>query len=197
MDVNAVIGYEVFRDILTLLLAVLAVASAVAITVMYAVLSEALKRGVTLAAKTEMHKAIVSSYISMGHLYWKEYHDTKSDSKLNQAIEITERANDKYARELDEQDRESEWLICWIKNNLAYYYAEKQKLGSATLGDKASAQEFVKYVCDRIEKCPKSRKERNDWVDTYKFVRKQFSLNNIKVSKLHQVAQKIFGMISH
>ena len=100
---------------------------------------------------------------------------------MDQAINVTKKGYDDCATELEKRDRDldsdSEWLICWVKNNLAYYYAEKQKLGTATLGDKALAQRFIKYVYARIDKCPKKGEESEAWVDTYNFVQQQFSLN--------------------
>ena len=94
--------------------------------------------------------------------------------KLNQAIETTELGYDRYISELDEQERESELLICWIKNNLAYYYAERRKFEAAKPGDAVTAQKFVKYVHNRIDKYPE---EEEDWIHTYKFVQQQFPLN--------------------
>lgn len=99
---------------------------------------------------------------------------------LDQAIKVTERGYDLYATKLEERkkgDSESERIICKIKNNLAYYYAEKQKLGTVTPGEKALAQELVEYTYKRKGKYPKDREEREHWVDTYNFVRHQFSLN--------------------
>lgn len=170
MDVNAVIGYEVFRDILTLLLGVTAVAGGV----IYAVIYKSLKKSVTLAAKAEMNKAIVGLLLSIGNNYWIEYKQMTGAWRLEQALKITERTLQHYASELDEGERDSEWLICKLKNNLAYFYAEKQKLGTATQDDKALAQRYVEYIYDRIDKCPKNSEERVEWLDTQKFVQQQF-----------------------
>jgi hypothetical protein len=63
-------------------------------------------------------------------------------------------------------------LICWIKNNLAYYLAERQKLKAALPGDDVLAQQFAKYAYDRISKYPKGR---GHYTDTYRFVQEQFN----------------------
>lgn len=102
--------------------------------------------------------------------------------KLDQAINITKRGYEEYATKLEKrkkQDSNREWLICEIKNNLAYYYAEKQKLWTVTPSDKALAQGFVKYIYEKIDKYPKNKES---WVDTHNFVQKQFSLNKVSSS---------------
>ena len=91
--------------------------------------------------------------------------------KLDQAIKATRRGYDLYVSELDEQERESERLICLAKNNLAYYYAERQKFVTVTSGEKKLAQDFAKYIYDRIDRYPE---EAENWIDTYKFVQQQF-----------------------
>ena len=167
MDVNATIGYEVFRDILTLLLGVAAAAAGVT----YAVIYTSLTKRVNSAAKAEMNKAIANFLLAIGFNYWEE-HDNASDKwKLLQAINITKSAL-RYTRKLDERERDSKWIICKLKNNLAYFYAEKQKqkFGTITPDEKDSAQRYVKYIYGRIDKCPKDNQERKDWLDTRKFV---------------------------
>ena len=196
MNASAVIGYEVFRDLLSLLLGIIGVIVAALLAIIYHVLSESfekkvtlatesLEKKVTLAAKTEMNKNITLSLLSNGNNYWDEYYltkddtkaDTKDDWKLNQAIKITDRALRHYAMELDEEEGNRVWLICKLKNNLAYFYAEKQRLGKATPTDKTLAQQFAEYIYERIDKYPKDNREREGWIDTHNFVQHQFSLN--------------------
>jgi hypothetical protein len=112
----------------------------------------------------------------------------KSDGKLHvymndiwmleRAIKVTDIGYDRYASQLEDlrnkMDRDSELLICRIKNNLAYYYAERQKIGAAKSSDKTRAQEFIEYIYERMNKYP--RENRIIWSDDRKFVIAQFHL---------------------
>jgi hypothetical protein len=171
MDVDLLIRSELFMDLLVCIVGVAVVAA----LVIYGVIYKSLMKSVTLAAKAEMNKAIVSLLLAIGYNYWEEYVHTTNNWTLGQAIKITERSLQHYASELDEKERDSEWLICKLKNNLAYFYAEKQqKRGTATPDEKDSAQIYIKYIYDRIDKCPKDNQERETWLDTRKFVQQQF-----------------------
>lgn len=248
--------YEIFKDLLNILLAVAAVVAAVASALIYKSLLYVIGRKVTLATEIQLDKALLGYHITSGYDYWRDYDEhseclfsmddgvlekrwnkeifqdglmkefknkgislsdnitvteeeeedkwviadkekenifivRKEDGtlniykkdlwKLDQAIKATKQGYDDYATKLEKRDpdSDSEWLICWIKNNLAYYYAEKQRLERTTPGEKALAQRFVKYLWDRIDKCPKKREERDAWVDTRLFVRKRFFLEDI------------------
>jgi hypothetical protein len=223
---DAVTGYEIFRDLLIILLSVAGVTG----TIIYLILSEAIKRKGTLAAKRESYKALVRYHISCGYDYWRVYDhmehlfsmDGVSETdlnkgifpkefknmletevipltdpiteekkvifvvreeegkshiylrdiwKLDQAIETTALGCDRYISELDEREEDSELLICWIINNLAYYYAERQRFGAASSGDEAIARNFAKYIYDRIHKYPEGKEA---WSQTYHFVQQQF-----------------------
>jgi hypothetical protein len=221
-----VTGYEIFRDLLMIFLTVAAITG----TIIYLILSEAITRKASLAAKRELYKALVRYHISCGYDYWRVYDHmehlfgmegvsekdlnkrifpkefknmletevipltvpiTKEKKaifvvreeegkphvylrdiwKLDQAIETTALGYNRYISELDAREEDSEFLICWIMNNLAYYYAERQKFGAASSGDDAIARKFAKYVHDRIYKYPE---EKENWSHTYHFVQKQF-----------------------
>jgi hypothetical protein len=107
-----------------------------------------------------------------------KFHFYKKDIwMLEQAIDTTEHGYKNYACQLenerDKKDLDSEFLICKIKNNLAYYYAEREKIGAAESGDKSQAQQFIKYVYERMDKY---LEKKNHWSDDRDFVIDQFHL---------------------
>lgn len=97
---------------------------------------------------------------------------------LTRAIVVTENGYERYACLLEDimnkKDRDSELLICRIKNNLAYYYAEQQKIGAAKSRDENRAQEFIEYIYKKMNKYP--RASRDIWSQDILFVEQQFHL---------------------
>lgn len=98
--------------------------------------------------------------------------------KVNQAIETTKLGYDRYVKKLEKQ--EQEWLeqiqggdlICQIRNNLAYYYAERKKFEKDKDGDKSLALYFADYVNTHRHNYPKYY---SSYGRTYTFVQAQFS----------------------
>lgn len=77
----------------------------------------------------------------------------------------------KYANKLDEQRHEE--LICACKNNLAYYLAEKYRMGKpVSRGDKELAFAYAEYIREKIQKYPSRRAA---WSHTYDFVKSHFT----------------------
>lgn len=94
---------------------------------------------------------------------------------LTRAIVVTENGYERYACLLEDimnkKDRDSELLICRIKNNLAYYYAERKKFEKHELDDADMARQFADYVNARRDNYPNY--SLSYW-RTYNFVNKQF-----------------------
>ncbi len=151
-----VIGYEVFRDILTLLLAIAAVAGAT----MYITIDNRLSKSLNEKLKTELNKNIAHFLLDISNSNWREYKNMNSN-KLDLAIDTAERAQ-RYANELDERKPDNVWLLCKLKNNLAYLYAEKRD-------EKDLAYKYADYIKGNIDKA-RNDKERKDWKETYDFV---------------------------
>ena len=93
-------------------------------------------------------------------------------SYLKHAIERTMKALE-FMKELDEKKYEE--FICVCKNNLAYYLAERQKLGAANLGDKELAKNYADYIRGKIGRYPSYK---TDFTDTCTFVQQQFPNNS-------------------
>nr|QNO55984.1 hypothetical protein KICHMFME_00008 [Methanosarcinales archaeon ANME-1 ERB7]QNT35760.1 hypothetical protein MCFLDGBP_00008 [uncultured Methanosarcinales archaeon] len=67
----------------------------------------------------------------------------------------------------------NEYVILLIKNNLAYYLAERKRLGEGKEGDDIFCLELIQNVYERIYKFPNLR---STYLDSYIFVKKQFKL---------------------
>lgn len=108
-----------------------------------------------------------------GYGCWMDYKRGNNIQDLNEAITKTLEAYENHAQKLDEKKSSNEELICWIKNNLAYYLAERHRVNPAAAlpGDGDPARKFAEYPYERIDKYPKNAEK---FVDTYRFVQKQF-----------------------
>lgn len=98
---------------------------------------------------------------------------------VNQAIETTELGYERYVKKSEKQEQEwleqiqvGEFLICKIKNNLAYYYAERKKFGKDKKDDADRALEFADYVNTSRHNYPGYY---SSYGRTHKFVYEQFS----------------------
>lgn len=181
--------YELFRDILVVVLAIVGVVVAVTCLLVHrAILAEIEKAShqVSLEFTEKMKKVTWNSRAHtervVGYLMWTQsvmMKDPKEKAKLlNAAIKRTERAYFDFACRLDESVPENELLICNIKNNLAYFYAEKHDPA-----DKEIAREYANYIYKKSKKHPVFEA---DWVDTYKFVMLKYpnhSSENTRVKK--------------
>jgi len=132
----------------------------------YRFLSIRLRNEVTLVAETEMHKASGRLYTNIGLSYWTDYKITKNKEYLKQAIYLTEKAYSFHGSKLDERLRTNELLICTMRNNLAYYLAERKRPE-----DKEVARRYAEYIRQKMPNYPEY-KER--WNDTYNFVLRQY-----------------------
>ena len=106
-----------------------------------------------------------------GFDFWTDYKATGKIEYLNRAIDRTKWAYDEYASKLDEKKPDNEKLICWIKNNWAFYLAERQKCKEPQKGDDVLALKLAEEAYEKIGKFPEHAEA---WIDTYQFVRKQF-----------------------
>lgn len=163
-------SYNVLRDTISIVLVVIAVGIAVFGYSVYLVISWRLKAEATLASHVESLKSFVQLYIVSGYTYWENYAITgkKKPKYLDVAINHTESALQAY-NELPESEakkRENEVYYYLIKNNLAYYFAERKKPEDADI-----AKEYAEYIRKGLTKYPK---ERGNWLDTYNFVYQQY-----------------------
>lgn len=164
---------DIFRDLLTIILAIAGVGIAAGGYLVYRVLEGIIERraehiysDMRLADEAERFRSMAGERIHSGYTYWLFYKNTNQFSFLEQAITETERAYSRYAVNLDEGERPNQLVICAIRNNLAYYYAERQRPE-----DKKLARDYAEYINNKISIFPESRET---WEDTYNFVLERY-----------------------
>ena len=164
--------YDILKDTLIVVLSVVAVVMAIVGYGIYLILSERLRADAAMAARVESLKGSIRLFLVSGYTYWEHY-DTASDKMpkhLEMAIELTERALHSYNAlpESEAKKRENEKECYRIKNNLAYYLAERKNPE-----DKSRAKEYADYIYGGFSKYPE---EKANWLDTYDFVYQQYQL---------------------
>lgn len=164
--------YEILRDIIAILLAVTGIVGYAIYITMSKLIEERIK-----TYTEELHaRSLATTKMHVGFSNWNDYEKKKHRDKksklriLKNAIFNTKIAY-QYSLKLDGENRDNEYVILLIKNNLAYYLAERKRLGEAKEGDDVFALELIQYVYDRIYKFPTLR---GTYLDTYRFVKKQF-----------------------
>jgi hypothetical protein len=162
--------YDIFKDILTIVLTVLAVGITVIGYGIYLILSERLKIESASTARLETLKGSIYMFIHSGFIFWQSYDSLGKKEKqyLEIAIGLTDRALRFFNEFSDDEakSRENDELLCHIKNNLAYYYAERKRPV-----DKDLVKEYIKYLCERISRYTEHKE---DWLETAEFVNKQY-----------------------
>ncbi len=151
-----------FRDVLTIVLAIAGVVIAAVGYLVYRLASERIERRALREVSIEMQKSTARLLTYIGYVYWVDFDCTGETRYREQAIDLTRRAHDRYARELDERERENQLLIGAIRNNLAYYLAHRGKPEDRNL-----ARGYAEYIHSISQNFPE---EREEWEDTYKFV---------------------------
>lgn len=173
-------GYELFRDVLTAILAITGLAIAILGYGIYQFILE----NVSSRVEREMEewKNVVDSKIkkledkaeffsnalvslNIGFTYWLTYKNTNQKQPLYIAIDLTEIAYKDVIR-LDESEPENEKLKCQVMNNLGYYLAER-----GNPEDREFAIKCAEFIKGKIDKYPDKRK---DWQDTYDHIIKKY-----------------------
>jgi len=165
--------YEVFRDLLTIILAIAGVSIAAGGYLGYRYVSAVFRRDVDSAieqaralARMDTHRVNAYVFASTGYAFWHTYDAMKQASFLEEAIRFTETAYTHHAAKLDEQQPENQRLICDIRNNLGYYLAERKKPE-----DKALARDCAEYIIRKIPTYPDASQT---WQGTYNFIMQQY-----------------------
>jgi hypothetical protein len=153
------------------IIAIIGIIAAIFVTVyaelVYVILSRKIKKVARLEVEKEKNRMGANMLVDMGFTYWGNYQISGNSKYLNDAIRITEAAYSNYGIHLDESDLKNELLVCQIKNNLAWYYAERGKED-----DGAKARQYADDILDKSPKFETLRRE--EMIDTYKYVQKKF-----------------------
>jgi len=151
-----------FRDVLTIVLAIAGVVIAAVGYLVYRLASERIERRALGEVTIETLRSTARLLTYIGYVYWVDFEYTGEARYREQAIDLTRRAHNTYARKLDERERENELLIGAIRNNLAYYLANRG--GSE---DRNLARGYAEYIHARSQNFPE---EKEEWEETYSFV---------------------------
>lgn len=162
--------YDILKDTLTIVLAVVAVGIGVVGYSIYLILSGRLQTESASASRLETIKGSIRLFIHAGFVFWENYDNAKKKEAqhLDIAIGLTERALlfHNQLPEKEARNKENDRLLCLIKNNLAYYFALRGKAENKDL-----AKEYAEYIRERISKYSE---EKDNWLDTYDFVKQQY-----------------------
>lgn len=136
--------------------------------VAYRILERTIEKRVDNIANNIFIKAMASSIGRIGYSFWGRYKNTKKPVDLKQAIDLTDIAYQQFAINLDESDKKNLELICKIKNNLAYYWAEHWLLGKADSNQQTLALTYAEDIYKLKGKV--SLVVAEQFIDTYNFV---------------------------
>ena len=172
--------YEIFRDILIIVVSVTAVFGALIGGLVFFLLRTALIKDITTEVDKHLDKECrrlrAQSDVQLGVTHWiQKSHDN--------AINVTKRALAQGGDVLDETD------IIFAKSNLGFYYAEKhRKQPSWQLKEEAIDLTKIGY-----EKYSPSVPEfqKPDWIDNYVFVKAVFALTDSEKEEVIQLTDKL------
>ncbi len=172
---DAITGYDLLKDTFMIILAIGGILVTL-VSVIFKMIADSIKES-TVKDTESMIEDNNNNILAMIHAnvyamaFWGDYKATGNTEYLNRAIERMRVAYHEYASKLDKEKSENEKLICWIKNNWAYYLAERRKCKVSQKGDEDLARKFAKEAYEKIGEFPEHAEA---WSDTYQFVQEQF-----------------------
>ena len=135
--------YDVLKDTLTIVLAIIAIAITVVGYLVYRIVSQRLETETEKRITDESRRWIARLATSTGYSLWKS-------GFLDEAIRLTREAIEEYASGLSEKEPENEELIGNISNNLASYFAQAKR-------EEGLARGYASYIHSISHKFPKNR----------------------------------------
>lgn len=140
----------------------------------YMILLGKIQNAARSEVEKEKYRMGANMLVDIGFTHWGDYLISKNSQYLEHAIRLTERAYSDYGIHLDESDLKNDLLVCQIKNNLAYYYAERLKIE-----DGAKARQYAEDILAKSHKFETLK--RNEMIDTYKYVQRQFPKSQVDI----------------
>ena len=175
-------GYELFRDILAVVLTIAGIAIAV---LGYGIYESVLKHAENIIKEKKKEFISFSTallFLNMGYFHWQHYKidyklEEKEENKQNAyalhhrklAIDLTEDAY-KLIQQLNIDDLKYEELKCQIMNNLGYYLTTRGEEKDRELSIRCAY-----YIRERIDKFPDRR---NEWQDTFDYITQKYGSAN-------------------
>jgi hypothetical protein len=176
MNINPeIFQYEIFRDLLYIILAFAAVIIGAISFFAYKLIEKRIANQIKILVNETYLKTIAATLTHVGLMCWRNYKvehiDEIKKRHLEHSLEFTNYAYQKYAINLKENKKENAELICVIKNNLAFYLTEGCRLGLYDREERELncklAIDYAEYVYKRKSKFPERAKR---WIHTYNFV---------------------------
>lgn len=165
------IKYEVFKDLLAIILSIATIFIAVVGYGVYRILEKNIEDLAKKLMDQTYLRALATTIMRLGYTFWESYEaDRRRNINLKHAIELTNHANE-HVVNLDETKKENQRLICKVRNNLAYYLAELCRLGIGTDVDRNLALDHAEYVFGKKEIF--AGEELEQIIHTYNYVRQQ------------------------
>jgi len=152
-----------FLTIIGLLMVVIAIIAGLA----YLVLSRSVEGKVISSAEKKLNFEVSNVQADTAHTFYIHYENTQNRKYLDRAIDLNTQTYASHARFLDLKSPDNEKLVCWLRNNLAYYLAERRNVA-----DEKLAKEHAEFI---IQRGVEQAKWWPRFKDTYDFVYKQYS----------------------
>lgn len=164
---KAVNQYELFRDLLVIILTLAGLAIAFIGLVAYELISKGLETKVEKKVKGEVNYAISTLFLELSYDYWRAYEvggkfQRDKTNELERAIEQSKKALARTER-LDTKQKRFLSALCVAKNNLAYHLAARN-----WTKDTEKAISLAKYAYDRVGDF--DFEKTSYWMETYGFV---------------------------
>lgn len=163
-------NYTMFVDLLTIILTIIGISVSIGFFGVYKFLAREIQRKALAIAKVQIQMAKATLYIDHGYMYWTDYEVSNSEDEikakyLDQAIAETKKGLEiiQYLNVDTNNLISKEEILCYAMNNLSFYYFTQSNYEQEN-GNKKLAEEYAKYVYDKIIMFPEYREE---WTDTY------------------------------
>lgn len=128
-----------------------------------------ISREIREIVRIDLQRRTASLLAYIGFAYWIDFTNQSRENYLDQAIDLTERAHDVYAHDLDEGERGNQLLIGDLRNNLALYLAKRHEYFPSIErpSDRNRARGYAEYIHAISQNFPH---EREEWEDTFREV---------------------------
>lgn len=177
--------YDVFRDLLSILLAIIGMVIVVVGGILYRLLSRGLQEQVKTGVEQETSVVLSHLFTQLSGVYTSEYEPDPTKTRKEQYKELAKKMSQTalaYAENLSEKDFENE--ICSAKNNLAYDLIVRKREQDGKL-----ARELAEYIYKRAHKYGDNYR----WLETYGLVLIYFGKNKKEKEKGKKIIKELFS----
>ena len=177
--------YDIFRDLLILLLAILSGVFGVVGWLLYRWISQQLQEKVKAGVQQETSVVLSHLFTQLSGVYTSEYEPDPTKTREEQYKELAKKMSQAalaHTENLSEKDFEKE--ICWAKNNLAYDLIVRKREQDGKL-----ARELAEYIYKRAHKYG----DNYHWLETYGLVLIYFGKDKEEKEKGNKIIKELFS----